>query len=257
VSALLVAALAFYTYSPYLSLTAGPGGLTPSAAPPTGPAPGPSPASATPSPTSSASSTAGSADSNLPPGPGGQEPGVRLVATVRPGRVFEVIETVRLAAPVTRVTLTPPDLSEASSRLRSTHPVATAVVIRADDQPAVRPPRSRVGRATTIELGYPTDRFEIRYRLHGSIRFNEPSSAGRALGAVAPLTRRLPPDAPVAVAVHGTAVQNLGCVALPPDQQACIDGEPPTARVNQNLPYRAAVVQVQLDLKASGREGRR
>jgi len=257
VSALLVTALAFYTYSPYLSLTAGARGLTTSAAPPTNRLPGPSTATVAPSVTAAPSPSAGSPDRELPPGPGGQEPGVLLVAVVRPDRVFEVTETVRLAAPVSRVTLTPPDLRRGSKDLRSARPRATVVVVRSAGQRAVRPPDGNVAKATTVALSRPTDRFMIRYRLHGSIRMNKPSSAGRALGAVAPLTRRLPADMPVAVRVHGTAVRNLDCVGLPADQRACFDGERPHARVGHNLPYRVAVVQIQLDLNAAEDEGRR
>ena len=248
-AALLLTAVAFYTYSPYLSVTAAPRGLATSAAPPSNASPGPSTAS--PAPPSTSRPTADSGDRNLPPGPGGQDPGIRLVATVLPGGVFEVTETVRLAAPVSRITLAPPDLSAASRDLRSAHPVATDVVIRADEQSAVRPPRSRVQRATTVALSQPTDRFEIHYVLRGNVRHNKPSSAGRALGAVSPLTSRMPGDTPVAITVLGYAVRNLGCVRLPVDQQACIAGERPKARVNRNLPFRAALVQVQLDLKAA------
>jgi hypothetical protein len=256
VSVLLVTAIAFYTYSPYLSLTAGAGSLATSTAPANS-SPDPSTATVAPSVTAAPSPTATSPDRKLPPGPGGQEPGVLLLAVVRPDRVFEVTETVRLAAPVSRVTLIPPDLQRGSKTLRSARPEATEVVVRGAEQPALRPPGGRVAKATTIVLGQPTDRLEIRYRLHGSIRLNKPSSAGRALGAVAPLTSRLPGDLPVAVKVHGPAVRNLDCVGLPAAQRACIAGERPDARVNQNLPYRLAVVQVQLDLNAAGDEGRR
>jgi hypothetical protein len=256
VAVLLVTALAFYTYSPYLSLTAGAGGPVTSAVP-TGSSSVPSTASVTTSTTPSPSPTVGAADRDLPPGPGGQEPGVLLLAVVRPDRVFEVTETVRLAAPVSWVTLTPPDLRRGSKYLQSARPEATDVVLRGAEQRAVRPPGGRVVKATTVALNQPTDRFEIRYRLHGSIRMSRPSTAGRALGAVAPLTSRLPAEMPVAVRVYGTAVQNLDCVGLPTDQRACFDGKRPHARVNQHLPYRAAVVQVQLDLQAAGDEGRR
>jgi hypothetical protein len=248
VSALLVTAFAFYTYSPYLTLTAGAGGLTPSAAPPARSAPGSSTASGPPGATPAPSPTIGSPDRELPSGPGGQEPGVLLVAVVRPDRVFEVTETVRLAAPVSRVTLTPPDLRRGSKDLQSARPVATAVVIRSAERRAVRPPDGRVAKVTTVALDGPTDRFEIRYRLHGTIRTNKPSSAGRALGAVAPLTGRLPGDLPVAVRVHGQAVRNLDCAGLPADQRACFGGARPKVRVRHHLPYRAALVQVQLDL---------
>ena len=60
----------------------------------------------------------------------------------------------------------------------------------------------------------------------------------------------MPGDSSVAITVHGQAVRNLGCVRLSVDQQACIAGKRPNAHVNRNLPFRAALVQVQLDLKA-------
>jgi hypothetical protein len=250
VAALLLGAVGFYTYSPYLSLTAAPGGLATTPTSSNSASSDPSAASPAPSSASAPSPTRGAPVRNLPPGPGGQEPGIRLVATVQPSGVFEVVETVRLAAPVSRVTLAPPDLDAASRTLRSAHPFATEVVLRAEEQQSVRPPRSRVQQATTVALSQPTDRFEIRYVLRGSVRHNKPSSAGRALGAVAPLTSRMPGDAPVAIAVSGAAVRNLGCVRLSVDQQACIAGRRPNARVNRNLPFRAALVQVQLDLEA-------
>jgi hypothetical protein len=249
VAALLITALAFYTYSPYLSLAAAPDGPATSTTPSSGAPSGTSSASSAPSSTRSPLPRAASPDRNLPPGPGGQQPGIRLVATVLPGGVFEVIETVRLAAPVSHLTLAPPDLRGAGRALRSARPYASDVVVRAGEQRA-EPPRGTVRRATTVALGRPTDRFQVRYHLHDSVRHNKPSSAGRALGAVAPLTSRLPGDLPVAVAVRGEAVRNLGCVGLPVDQWACFAGKRPNVRVNRNLPLRAALVQVQLDLEA-------
>ena len=78
---LLVTALAFYIYSPYLTLTTATGGTPASAGPATRvspPADSPSPvASSTPAP----SPTAPDPESH----PGGQQPGIRLVATVRKG----------------------------------------------------------------------------------------------------------------------------------------------------------------------------
>jgi hypothetical protein len=254
VAALLLTALAFYTYSPYLSLAAAPDGSATSITPPSSAPLGSSSSSPAPSSTPSPSPPAGYPDRNLP-SPRGQQPGIRLVATVLPGGVFEVTETVRLATPVSHLTLTPPDLRAAGRVLRSTRPYATDVVVRAGEQRA-EPPRGTVRRATTVALGRPTDRFQVHYRLHDSVRHNQPSSAGRALGAVAPLISRLPGDLPVAVAVRGEAVRNLGCVGLPADQWACFAGERPNVRVNRSLPLRAALVQVQLDLKAV-RQGRR
>jgi hypothetical protein len=248
-AALLVTALAFYTYSPYLSLAAAPDGPATSITPSSSAPPESSSGSSAPSPTRSPSPSAGLPDPNLPPSPGGQQPGIRLVATVLPSGRFEVTETVRLTAPVSHLTHAPPGLRADGRVLRSTRPYATDVLVRAGEQRA-EPPRATVPSATTVPPGRPTDRFQVRYLLHDSVRHNQPSSAGRALGAVAPLISRLPGDLPVAVVIRGEAVRNLGCVDLPADQWVCFAGERPNVRVNRNLPLRAALVQVQLDLEA-------
>lgn len=246
---LLVTALAYYTYSPYLMLTVRTG-------PPTTAEPLPS---ATPkakgSPTPTPTPGTQTSDADLHPGPGGREAGIRLVATVGPNTVFDVTETVRLPAPVTRLELAPPDIRAVGGDLRSAHPYATNLVIRVNDR-TVRPSGGTVRRATTVTLRQATDRFEVKYRLRDAVRVNRPSWTGRAIGAVGPLVSQLPDDLPVAVFLQGKAVSNVNCVRLPADQQTCFGGERPTVRVNQNLAYRDALVQVQLDLQLAPREGR-
>jgi hypothetical protein len=255
VACLVVTAAAFYIYSPYLSLTAAPSGPRASAGAWSNPPSETRTALPAPSSTPASSPTTQAPEGDLPPGPGGQQPGIRLVATVLATGVFEVTETVRLAAPVSSLTLAPPDLRAASGNLRAARPRANELVVRVDGR-RVNLPRRTVRRPTTIALRRPTDRFEISYELHGSVRISRPSSAGRALGAVAPLISRQPGDLPVAVTVRGEAVRNLGCVRLPVDEQACLTGQRPNVRVNRDLPLRAALVQVQLDLRAA-KQGRR
>jgi hypothetical protein len=94
VACLVVTALAFYTNSHYLSLSAALSGSRTSAGPSFS-AP-PSSSTAAPSPTTPAS------PGDLPPTSGSQQPGIRLVATVLAKGVLQVRETVRLAAPVTQ-----------------------------------------------------------------------------------------------------------------------------------------------------------
>ena len=191
VCSLLVTALAYYTYAPYLMLTVQTG--PPAAEPAFSPTPR---AMRSPTPTSGASPDAPDAD--LSADPGGRDPGIRLVATVDGrDRIFEVTETVRLPAPVTSLTLLPPDLRAAGGDLRSARPVATNVEVRVNGR-TVRP-RPKVQRKTTVVLRRATDRFEVSYRLTGAIRLNQPSWAGRAIGAVGPLVSRVPGDLPVAV----------------------------------------------------------
>ena len=82
--ALVGAAIGFYALSPRLLLTSGPGPVAtaaPASTPTTIESASPSP-SRTPSPTPTPTQAPSSArDRNLPPGPGGREPGIRLSAT--------------------------------------------------------------------------------------------------------------------------------------------------------------------------------
>jgi hypothetical protein len=247
VAGLLVTAVAFYVYSPYLTLTATTAGTPTSAGPASsgppseghpgpGPASTPVPSTATPGPVSD---------------PGGRQPGIRLVATVRTGEVFEVTETVRLPAPVTDLRLALPDLRSAGRGLRSARPVVTDLAVRAGGV-SVALPRRTVRQEMTVTLHRPTDRFVISYRLHGTIRISKPSRAGRALGAVGPLVSGLPAVFPVAASFPGEEVRNLRCTGLPVAEEACFAGRRPHVRVNQNLPLHAALVLVQLDLTRAG-----
>ncbi|MGH3458653.1 hypothetical protein [Aeromicrobium sp.] len=69
-----------------------------------------------------------------------------------------------------------------------------------------------------------------------------------ALGAIRPLTSDVPGSLPVAVVAVGEAVRNLSCPALELPDQACATGSPPLMRVSPDLPWRTAVVVLQLDL---------
>jgi hypothetical protein len=246
---LLVSALAYFTYSPYLMMTVrtGPPTTAETVSSPTPRAEGAPTPTPTPGPKVS--------DADQLPGPGGREAGIRLVASVGPNQVFDVTETVRLPAPVTSLSLAPPDLRAVGGDLRSAHPYAIDVVIRVNDR-TVRVSGNKVRRATTVTLRRATDRFEVKYRLRDAVRVSRPSWAGRAIGAVGPLVSQVPDDLPVAVFVPGKAVSNVNCVRLPADQQTCFGGERPNIQVNQNLAYRDALVQVQLDLQLAPREGR-
>ena len=101
--ALVGAAIGFYVASPGLSLTSGPGPVTTAEPAPTrttigsaSPARPPRRPTRTPTPTPETTP-----DRDLPPGPGGREPGIRLTVTPTALGAFDVIETVRLAEPAT------------------------------------------------------------------------------------------------------------------------------------------------------------
>lgn len=246
---LVVAAFAYFTYSPYLMLTL-PESPSTTAEPASDQTAGTPAESRTPTSTPSAG-----AEDGQPTGSDGREPGIRLVATVAAGRVFAVTETVRLPAPVTRLSLVPPDLRAAGGDLRSARAVATDLVVRVDDR-RVRLAAPTVDRATTVTLTRATDHIEISYRLRGAIRLNRPSWAGRAIGAVGPLVSGVPGGLPVSVSFRSEAVSNVNCVRLPPAQRNCFGGRRPNISVNQDLAHRDALVQVQLDLQLAPKGGR-
>jgi hypothetical protein len=250
--ALVGAAIGFYALSPNLTPTSGPGPVTSAEPAPTRTtieSASPSP-TGTPAPTRAATRSAESTpDPDLPPGPGGREPGIRLTATPTAQGAFDVIETVRLAEPVTQLTLAPPDLTSANPDLRGKRPVAEALQIRAGGR-AIKVSNTTLRRATVLPFAGPAVAFELRYRLRGVTVINEPSSEGRALGAVEPLVTGVPADLPVAITVRGHSVRNLTCPRLPIEDWACAAGPQPNVRVNRNLPRRDALVAAQLDLTA-------
>ena len=246
VLALCAAAVVFYVGSPRLSLTSEPVATAEPAPTESGIQ------SASPSPTPTATQAPGSSpDRDLPRGPGGREPGIRLTITPTSQGAFEVVETVRLAEQVTRLTLTPPDLTPAGGDLQGKQPVAEALKVRADER-RIKLSNTTVRRARVLPIARPTDLFELRYRLRGVTVMNAPSSAGRALGAFAPLVTSVPDELPVAITVRGDAVLNLSCPCLPMANRACAAGPTPKVRVNQNLRRKDALVVVQFNLAATG-----
>jgi len=88
----------------------------------------------------------------------------------------------------------------------------------------------------------------MHYELNRAIVRSLPSSAGRALGAIRPLTSGQPDHMSVAVVTVGSEVLNLSCPGLALPLQACAAGKQPLLHVRQDLPWRTALVVVQLDL---------
>ena len=182
-----------------------------------------------------------------PAGPGTTEPGILLVVTRATDAAFAVTELVLLDAPTTSVTVRPPDFSAAGSTFDAAKPYASKVRITARNQ-SVPVPDGIVNRSQTFSLDEPAKRYAIRYELNRAIVRSGPSSAGRALGAIRPLTTDQPVHMTVAVVTVGSDVRNLSCPGLALSIQACATGKSPLLRVRQALPWRTATVIMQLDL---------
>jgi hypothetical protein len=192
-----------------------------------------------PGPTGGASSTHD--------GAGLRSPGVRLTATPRPDGGFEIAEQVILPVPATELLLRVAPPAAAGPAFARVRPRATKIQISAEDQP-VPPVADVVGGPRTVALPLPASRFELRYQLTGGSVRSIPSTAGRALAALAPLTGGLDPTLPVTVVVGGNGALNLRCPLLAPARQACATGAAPRLAVRSGLTARSALVLVQLDL---------
>ena len=188
-----------------------------------------------------------STSATRPAGPGTTETGILLVVARATDAAFAVTETVRLEEPLTSISVRPPDFSAAGSTFSDAKPYASKVRIITPDE-SVPVPDGIVNREETFDLDEPVQRYSMHYELNRAIVASRPSSAGRALGAIRPLTSGQPDGMKVAVVAVGDGVLNLSCPGLALSFQACAAGKPPLLRVRQDLPWRTAVVVVQLNL---------
>jgi hypothetical protein len=104
--------------------------------------------------------------------------------------------------------------------------------------------RTQVGSAAA-------DRFSLRYRLTGVTVRSTPSTAGRALAAIGPLTADLPADLPVVIVVTGSTVLGVNCPLLALDDQSCGVESAQGWRPARSLTAGSAVATVQFDLPMS------
>lgn len=216
---------------------------------PTPPATPPATPSATPSATRSATPSA--IPSTPAPrgatGPGLTEPGVRISTTTTAAGTLQVSEQVLLGTAIGRLDLAPPDLTAAGDEFSGGFPRVTQLRLTAGGQP-VTLSFSSLTAPRTIVLGLPVDTYELRYVLAGATVRSTPSTSGRALAALAPVSRSLPPPSPVVVVTRGDAVRNLSCPLLTGDEVACSDGVRGAMKVRAPLAVRSALVLLQLDL---------
>lgn len=184
-----------------------------------------------------------------PRGPGVDEPGATLSVAATATGDLEVSERVRTTAEVTRVVLRPPRLGRAGSDFADARAVLSGVQLTVDGQPVVLPSQRVTGRVV-VDLPTPATAYELRYVLEGATVRSVPSTAGRALAALAPASTTAVTglDAPVVVRTSGDAVRNLTCPLLSGDARACADGVASAMSTRRPLPVVHALVVLQLDL---------
>jgi hypothetical protein len=202
-----------------------------------------------PSPTAGRVATERAPGDALRTGPGATEPGILLEFNPRGDGGFDVTENVMLRLRVSRIVLTPPSRRAAGTAFSRTKPEIRDLRIQGDDgQPLGRIPAGGITRVTSVPLGGATSTLVLRYRLSGTSVRSIPSSAGRALAFLRPITAGFDSSLGVRVIAGGVGTLNLTCPALPALSRACAAGTVPELRVRSTLDGPESTVVVQLDL---------
>lgn len=178
--------------------------------------------------------------------PGLTQPGILLIASPASDGSFDVVERIRLVNPVSALTLRPAPVDRAGQQFASASATATQVQVSAGDQPVVVP-GATVGATISLPVAE-VDQFELRYRLTDVTVRSTPSTAGRALAAIGPLTGGVDDDLPVEFIVTGGTVLGLNCPLLPLSQQSCGSSVAAAPSVERELSWRLAVTTVQFNL---------
>lgn len=205
------------------------------------------------SPSTTAASAEGAAPTGSPSpawvpesGPGLTRPGILLIAWPVADGSFEVVERVRLAGLTTVVTLRPAPVDRVGHQFASSSGTASQVQLSAGDRSVVVP-RATVDSPVDLVVAA-ADRFELRYRLVDVTIRSTPSTDGRALAVIGPLTAGVGSDVPVRLVVLGDAVLGLNCPLLPISAQSCGSRLAASPGFERELPSELALAAVQIDL---------
>lgn len=185
-------------------------------------------------------------------GPGLTEPGIHVVAQPDATGDLEVLEQVRLAAPVRRLRLEP--LHASGSGVSAATPTVTGFQATADGAVVSGAPASPMPRSGEwLQLPAPATDISMRYRVEGAASRSQPAPAGRALVVLPPLTAASPEIGAtmVVVEVVGTHVRNLVCPDLPAAEQLC-GRQQGAVWTTTAFPLGRSVVVAQVDLPAPG-----
>ena len=174
-----------------------------------------------------ASSSPGAATSGPdvgPPGtgvPGLTAPGIHVEATPAASGDVDVVENVVFTGGATALELTLPAVTGVSEAARPDAVRITDLRVTGDGV-AVDTGSASLARGGRLLLPKAPRAVELRYRLVGVVMVSRPSTPGRALVLLPPITtgddlRRLP----VVVEVRGALVRNLVCPGLAAGDQLC------------------------------------
>ncbi len=154
-------------------------------------------------------------------GPGQTEPGALVRATPAADGSLEVVERVRFAEPVTELSLGPPLTKGVMAKSLPNDVEVADLQVQADDAIVDIGVRS-LTKARTIELPAEASTVVMRYRLTGATVRSIPSTPGRALAVLPPITRPATlGSTPFVIELSGAQVTNVLCPGLPTAAQLC------------------------------------
>ncbi len=180
-------------------------------------------------------------------GPGLTAPGILVQALPSANGDLEVVERVRFAVPSDSLTLGVPSsqgIAKGTAPLRAR---LKDLQVSADGN-VVDTTGASLSQTTRLTLPSGTRQVQMRYRLTGSVLRSTPSTPGRALVVLPPLSRGPRVDTlQVIVEVQGGTVRNLQCPALRAADQLC-GREGPDRWYTVPLTLGRSAVLAQLDL---------
>jgi hypothetical protein len=183
--------------------------------------------SATSAPTGAPSGTTADALGTSPAGPattgpGLTEPGIHVVAQTASDGSLEVLERIRLSAPVSGLSIALPQAT--GSGVTGATPSISGFQAQANGEVVTDVPASPLpAGGDRLTFPGPATDISMRYRLEGGADRSQPAPVGRVLIVLPPITAADPQlgDLGVVVEVVGGNIRNLVCPNLPVSDQLC------------------------------------
>jgi hypothetical protein len=185
-------------------------------------------------------------------GPGLTEPGIHVVAQTAADGSLEVLERIKLIAPVSGLSVALPQAT--GSGVAGATPSITGFQAQADGDVVTDMPASPLpAGGDRLDFPGPASDISMRYRLEGGADRSQPAPVGRVLIVLPPITAADPRlgDPGVVVEVVGGNIRNLVCPNLPVSDQLC--GRQ-NGRVwsTTTIPLSRSLVVAQVDLPQPG-----
>lgn len=204
-------------------------------------------------PTATTPDTAGpSAASLATAGPGLTEPGIHVLAQTAADGSLEVLERIKLSAPVSGVSVALPQAT--GSGVAGATPSITGFQAQANGGIVTDMPVSALPPGgDRLDFPGPATDISMRYRLEGGADRSQPAPVGRVLIVLPPITAADPQlgDLGVVVEVVGGNIRNLVCPKLPVSDQLCGRQNGPVWSTT-TIPLSRSLVVAQLDLPQPG-----